>query len=238
MAMPELLLLNRQMLESMMVKMERGEKAFTAAVSSSKELMIPLLTSSLTTSAAFLSFFIADSIMGEIMGPLFSVITITLLSSWIMALTIVPILAIIFIKVKQNNISKKPGFFDKLNFYYKKVIIWSLAKPITILSVVIGCLVLSLVGMGKLVFVFMPDSDRNLVTVDIILPSGTSLETTNSQVSLIENYLSDSLLINEDRSRGVLDWSSFIGEGPKSYDLGYQPDQKQTNYAPLYWTHC
>ncbi len=221
------------MAESMMVKMERGDKALDAATSSSKELMIPLLTSSLTTSAAFLSFFIADSIMGEIMGPLFSVITITLLSSWLMALTIVPMLAIVFIKVKQNSSNQKPSFFDKLNRYYKQIIVWSLAKPVLILSVVFGCLVLSLIGMGKLGFVFMPDSERNLVTVDLILPTGTSLETTDSQVSQIEGFISDSLLINNERFGGVRNWSSFIGEGPKSYDLGYQPDQKQTNYAHL-----
>lgn len=221
------------MAESMMVKMDRGTKAPDAAISSSKELMVPLLTSSLTTSAAFLSFFMADSVMGEIMGPLFSVITITLLSSWLMALTIVPMLAIVFIKVRQNSGHQKPGFFEKLNIYYKQIIVWALSKPVLILSVVLGCLALSLLGMGKLGFVFMPDSDRNLVTVDIILPTGTSLETTDSQVSLIERYLSDSLLIKSGRSRGVQDWSSFIGEGPKSYDLGYQPDQKQTNYAHL-----
>ncbi|TRX54909.1 efflux RND transporter permease subunit [Fulvivirga sp. M361] len=221
------------MAESMMVKMERGSKALDAAVSSSKELMVPLLTSSLTTSAAFLSFFIADSIMGEIMGPLFSVITITLLSSWLMALTIVPMLAILFIKVKSNSSNQKPGFFEKLNIHYRQIIVWSLSKPILILSVVLGCLALSFVGMGKLGFVFMPDSDRNLVTVDIILPTGTSLETTDSQVLKIERYLSDSLLINSERSQGVRSWSSFIGEGPKSYDLGYQPDQKQSNYAHL-----
>jgi len=221
------------MAESMMVKMEKGDKAFDAAVSSCKELMVPLLTSSLTTSAAFLSFFIADSVMGEIMGPLFSVITITLISSWLMALTIVPMLAVLFIKVKKKSKDQKPGFFEKLNIYYKRIIVWSLAKPVLILSVVSGCLALSLVGMGQLGFVFMPDSDRNLVTVDLMLPTGTSLETTDSQVSLLERYLSDSLLINNERSRGVQDWSSFIGEGPKSYDLGYQPDQKQTNYAHL-----
>jgi len=221
------------MAESMMVKMERGSKALDAAISSSKELMVPLLTSSLTTSAAFLSFFVADSVMGEIMGPLFSVITITLLSSWLMALTIVPMLAIAFIKIKKGKKDQKPDFFEKLNAHYKQIIVWSLKKPVLILSSIFGLLILSLFGMGKLGFVFMPDSDRNLVTVDITLPTGTSLETTDSQVSLIESFISDNLLTNNERTHGVQNWSSFIGEGPKSYDLGYQPDQKQSNYAHL-----
>ena len=221
------------MAESMMVKMEKGDEALDAAISSSKELMVPLLTSSLTTSAAFLSFFIAESVMGEIMGPLFSVITITLLSSWLMALTIVPMLAIIFIRVKRTVKGQKPGFFDQLIVYYKRLLVWALRKPVTVLLSVSAMLMLSFVGMGKLGFVFMPDSERNLITVDLILPTGTSLETTASQVAQMERFLVDSLLLNSNRSRGVKDWSSFIGEGPKSYDLGYQPDQKQTNYAHL-----
>ncbi|HAA17368.1 MAG TPA: AcrB/AcrD/AcrF family protein, partial [Cytophagales bacterium] len=221
------------MAESMMVKMERGEKALDAAINSSKELMVPLLTSTLTTSAAFLSFFIAESVMGEIMGPLFSVITITLLSSWMMALTIVPMLAILIIKVKAKPENQKPGFFDRLIVYYKRLIVWGLRRPALVLIVVLSALGISLVGMTQLGFVFMPDSDRNLVTVDLILPTGTSLETTTAQVTALERFLADSLLVNENRERGVQDWSSFIGEGPKSYDLGYQPGQKQTSYAHL-----
>jgi len=221
------------MAESMMVKMERGEKALDAAIASSKELMIPLLTSSLTTSAAFLSFFLAESTMGEIMGPLFSVITITLISSWLIALTIVPMLAIIFIRVKKNGQLQKPGFFDKLSVYYKDIIVWALARPVIVLASVSGLFLLSVMAMGNLGFEFMPDSERNLVTVDVILPTGTSLETTTAQVTQIERFFADSLLLNDTRTRGVQDWSSFIGEGPKSYDLGYQPDQKQTNYAHL-----
>ena len=61
--------------ESIMVKMDEGQSRFDAAVNSSKELFIPLLISTLTTSAAFLSFFLAESIMGDIVGPLFVVIT-------------------------------------------------------------------------------------------------------------------------------------------------------------------
>ena len=43
--------------EAMMVKMEEGMGAFDAAIAAAQELLIPLLVSSLTTSAAFLAFF-------------------------------------------------------------------------------------------------------------------------------------------------------------------------------------
>jgi len=45
------------MSESIMVKMENGSEAYDAAIESAKELSLPLLTSSITTSAAFMAFF-------------------------------------------------------------------------------------------------------------------------------------------------------------------------------------
>ena len=88
--------------EAMMVKMEEGMPAKEAAISACNELMIPLLVSSLTTSAAFLAFFLAENTMGEMMGPLFVVITMALLSSWLMAMTVIPMLAINMIRVDQK----------------------------------------------------------------------------------------------------------------------------------------
>ena len=83
--------------------MEKGMDSKEAAISSAKELTIPLLISTLTTSAAFLAFFLAENTMGEMMGNIFIVITITLLSSWILALTIVAMLAVYFMRVKREN---------------------------------------------------------------------------------------------------------------------------------------
>lgn len=220
------------MSESMIVKIENGEKPLAAAISSSKELMIPLLISSLTTSAAFLSFFLAESVMGEIMGQLFSVITLALLASWIMALTVIPLLAVAFIKIKKNK-KQKTSIFDRLNLYYNQLLAFSLKRSFVVIASIGILLVLSLVGFRLLPFVFMPDSERNLVTLDLNLPLGTDIKTTEENVSLIERFLRDSLLVNENKKKGVTDWSSFIGKGPNSYDLGYSPAEQNSGYAHL-----
>ncbi|MEL7340663.1 MAG: efflux RND transporter permease subunit, partial [Bacteroidota bacterium] len=101
--------------ESIMVKMEDGQKATEAAIESCKELAIPLLISSLTTSAAFLSFFLAESTLGEIVGPLFVVISLALLSSWLLSLTVVTLLATALIRIKkqEKEEDKGPGLFDR-----------------------------------------------------------------------------------------------------------------------------
>ncbi|MGY8926270.1 MAG: efflux RND transporter permease subunit, partial [Flavobacteriales bacterium] len=178
--------------ETMMVKMEKGTKAITAAIESSSELMFPLLISSLTTSAAFLAFYLAESVMGEVMGELFVVITIALLSSWLMALTIIPLLAIKMIRIKESK-DQKPSIFDKLNVYYNKLLKISIKKPLITIGIIVICFFVSLVGFKMIPVNFMPDSERNLVTLDLNLPLGTSIESTQEEIKKIETYIKETL---------------------------------------------
>lgn len=222
--------------ESIMVKMEEGIAAKDAAIESYKELAVPLLISSLTTSAAFLAFFLAETTMGDIMGPLFSVISLALLSSWLVSLTIITLLAYLFIKVKKNsevNKSITDRFFDYLKKYYRKAIIPFLNFKKTVVLGIILLFFISIFGFGLIPFIFFPDSDRNLITIDINLPLGTKIEKTEEVVLKIEEYITDSLLVSEKNQTGVIDWSSFIGKGPKAYDLGYSQDEANSSYAHM-----
>ena len=220
--------------EAIVVKMEKGTDAKEAAIESARELAVPLLVSSLTTSAAFLSFFLAASIMGEMVGPLFSVITIALLSSWLLSLTMVTLLAVFFIRVKrQVSQSEKSTFIDRLNSQYKELLLKALERPYSFMAIIAGLFVVSLFGFGFLPFIFFPDSERNLLTVNLNLPLGTKIETTASRVERLKSYIADSLLVSKNRQRGVVDWATFVGEGPPSYDLGYQPGEANSGYAHI-----
>ena len=93
--------------------------------------------------------------------------------------------------------------------------------------------VASLYGFTKIPFLFFPDSARNLITIDINLPEGNKIESTEKLVEDIAKFMTDSLKVNDTRDKGILDWSSYIGEGPESYDLGYTPDEANSNYAHI-----
>ena len=220
--------------EAIVVKMERGTDAREAAIESARELAVPLLVSSLTTSAAFLSFFLAPSIMGEMMGPLFSVISIALLSSWLLSLTMVTLLAVFFLRVKQQAArSGRSNLIERLNGYYEELLFKALQRPWSFTAIIAGLFVVSLLGFGFLPFIFFPDSQRNLLTLNLSLPLGTRIETTTARVQMLESYIADSLLVSPQRPRGVTDWAAFIGEGPPSYDLGYQPGEGSPGSAHL-----
>ncbi|TAI47328.1 efflux RND transporter permease subunit [Flagellimonas allohymeniacidonis] len=222
--------------ESIMVKMENGANVKKAAIDSCSELFTPLLISTLTTSAAFLSFYMAESVMGDIMGPIFVVITIALLSSWIIALSIITLFCVFFLKVKKRE-EGKTSFLDRLinslKKKYKDLILVALSWKRTVLLGIVGLFVLSIVGFGLLAFVFFPDSDRNMITADINLPEGTKIERTEEMVAAIEEFMRNELQVSEEKTDGVVDWSAYIGEGPSTYDLGYNPDEANSNYAHI-----
>ena len=220
--------------ESIAVKMERGTGAREAAIESARELAVPLLVSSLTTSAAFLSFFLAPSIMGEMTAPLFSVITIALLSSWLLSLTLITLLAVFFLRVKpQPTGTGKSNLIERLNGYYNGLLLKALRRPWSFSAIIAGLFLLSLLGFGFLPFIFFPDSQRNLLTVNLNMPLGTRIEATAARVQMLEEYIADSLLVSPPRRSGVTDWAAFIGEGPPSYDLGYQPGEGNPGFAHL-----
>lgn len=222
--------------ETIMVKMEKGIDAKKAAIDACSELFTPLLISTLTTSAAFLAFYLAESTMGDIVGPIFVVISLALLSSWILALTVITLFCFLFLKITPKS-ERKESLIDKtinnLKRYYKNLILIALSYKRLVLIGIVGAFILSLLGFGQIAFVFFPDSDRNMITLDVNLPQGTRLEATETVISEIEQFIRTELQVNSERPNGISDWSAYIGSGPESYDLGYNPDEPDPSYAHM-----
>jgi multidrug efflux pump subunit AcrB len=114
------------MSESIMVGMTEGKKPVQSAIDSAKELRIPLLTSSLTTAAAFLPIYLAESSTGEYAGPIFKVVAITLICSWILSLTMTPLMCVLFLRVKKHGETYSGRFYH----FYKNSLITLLKHPV------------------------------------------------------------------------------------------------------------
>lgn len=216
--------------ESIMVKMEGGEKPLDAALKASGELIVPLLVSTLTTSAAFLPFFLAESTMGEVVGPIFVVVSEVLISSWLISLTIIPLFCIAMVRVKQKKTEgeTKGGFAA----FYKRLLVSCLRYPLVVCGALVFLFFASLYAMTHWVpAIFMPDDDRNLVFADIEMPLGTAIERTTEVAEEIDQFLKEQLLVETPPGQGVTDWSSYVGEGAPKYDLGYSPSEGASHSA-------
>lgn len=235
--------------ESILVKMAEGVPKVEAAVASAEELKIPLLTSSLTTAAAFLPIYLAESAVGEYTGALFKVVTITLLCSWVLALTLIPLLCVVFLRVEP---AKDEGFDSRWYRSYRGLLLLALRNRLIAIGLVIAAFVGSLWLFQFVPNVFFPSNDRATLTAELILPVGTPFSGTESVVKEVERFLRDELEVGAlptpkrpsllqtvlpflDRTpappSGVTTWATFLGEGAPRFYLSYGPEQASSNYA-------
>lgn len=236
------------MSESIQVQMQGGKSVKEAAIDSANELKVPLLTSSLTTSAAFLPIFLAESAMGEYTAALFQVVTITLLCSWLLSLTMIPLLSLFLMKVKQPPASNqtsgaKPcaseaadAVFQKGIYpVYRGLLVGLLKQRILTLLLIVGLFFASLQGLKLVPNIFFPPSDRPFFTLDIELPLGTAIEQNEQIVDDIEAYLA-TLRISADASgdtgeKGIRNWVTYIGFGGPRYLLTHNPKPANSSYT-------
>lgn len=215
------------MSESIMVSMANGRKAFDAAIESANELRVPLLTSSLTTAAAFLPIFLAESNVGEFTASLFKVVTITLLCSWILSLTIIPLLCISFMKVKT-----KTDDADSIGIRaYRSILDKLIRFRLTTLLITSLIFFAAMQGLAYVPNIFFPPSDREYFTVELELPLGADISTTESLVDDMERYIENKLVADRNDGEGVTNWISYIGSGGTRFVLSHNPEPASSNYA-------
>jgi len=212
--------------ESIMVRMAAGEGGVEAALGATNELRVPLLIASLTTSAAFLPIKLAESAVGEYTGVLFSVVTITLLISWVLALTMIPLLCVRFLKPK----AIEEPFDSRFYRVYRRGILAVLRHPaISIVVAVVGFYA----GMQlyKLVpQMFFPTQATNLFVAEFTFPPGTSIRTTEDMVKDMESYVRSDLSETEDRP-GITHLATFIAATPPRFTLGYNPNAPRPRFS-------
>lgn len=217
------------MSESIMVQMGRGVPARNAAIDSARELQIPLLTSSLTTAAAFLPIYLAESAVGEYCAPLFKVVSITLLCSWLLALTLIPILCATFLRVKRKE---ETGFNTPLYRIYRTGLLKAVRHPFLSVTLVVILFAGGIKAFGYVPQLFFPENEKPIMTAELRMPVGTPLARTQAIVHDIEEFMKNELMVDIEKSReGILNWSSFIGAGAPRYNLGYGPEPTSPEYA-------
>ncbi|MCG8603398.1 efflux RND transporter permease subunit, partial [bacterium] len=223
------------MSESIMVSMSEGKPAVQAAVESSKELRIPLLTASLTTAAAFLPIYLAESAVGEYTAPIFQVVTITLICSWILALTMTPLLCVTFLKIQKQT---EEGYKSKFYGFFRASLLILLRHPVL---TIIGTIVVFIGAMQLPQFIpaiFFPANDKPVMYAELKLPIGTPLAKSEQIVHTIEDFLKREMMAefngeSEVVKHGITDWASFIGSGPPRFYLSLTQEPQSAEYAYL-----
>ena len=209
--------------ETIMVRLSEGEERLSAAVGACKELQGPLLISSLTTAAAFLPIALAESNVGEYTSALFTVVTTTLLVSWVLAITMTPLLAYLFLKVKPSP--DQPG---RLSQGYERVLRTVLRNRVVSLVAVIVAFAASMPLWGLVPQIFFPAQESPFFMAEITLPPGASIKETKRMSAEIDAFMEREL-----KDKEVTSWTTFLGETPPPFTLGYQPKPSKGGYCEL-----
>ncbi len=212
--------------EATIVRRERGEEPVPACIGAAREMMVPLLVSSLTTAAAFTPIALAESAVSEFTSDIFYVVTIALLLSWMLSMTFVPMLTPKLIKVKETSGTEKTDFTGWFYNSYRGLLLPSLRHPALFGLIVVGFFAASVFGLGYVPKVFIPPSEDPILSAKLELPVGTAIEATESVISDVEGFLKSDLLLDataDDEAIGVTSWVAYIGTGGPRFVLGFDP---------------
>jgi multidrug efflux pump subunit AcrB len=221
------------MSESIMVQIAEGKSPVQAAVDSGIELRIPLLTSSLTTAAAFLPIYLAESSTGEYTAPLFKVVTIALLSSWVLSLTMTPLLCVTFLRVRAAGPAEEGLYASRFFRAYRALLLVGLRHRFAALGAALLIFLVAMQGFRFIPNIFFPPNDKAILKAEFDLPMGTPIEKTLEVVAEIEAFLEEKLSVAPDRPEGILNWATFIGQGAPRFVLNFNPEQARPEYAVM-----
>ncbi len=216
------------MSESIMVAMAGGKSVREASVSAAKELRIPLLVASLTTSASFLPVFLAKSMVGEYTSSIFKVVTIALLSSWVLALTMTPLLCVLFLRIKAAP-EASDRFDSKFYRAYRGTLLLCLRNRLATLAVTIAIFFGVISLFSKVPFMFFPASDQPLVRAELRMPIGTPIEQSERIATELSAYLDE--IRGSGDERKIDNWASFVGAGAPRYSRAYSPEPPSPDYG-------
>lgn len=206
-------------------RLEQGNERFSAMCQGGKELALPLLSSSITTILFFLPLMLADHVAGEYTRSISLVILITLMTSWVLALCVTPILCYYFIRVDKASVAELDSK-EKHRFYakYEQLLHWLLSHKTLFMLLMIVLLGIAMNGFRYVTQQFFPDSDRNQIMLYIDLPNGTSARETNRQLLAVSDWLD-----NKQRFPEITSFSGYSGFNGPRFVLTLNPEDPADN---------
>ena len=166
--------------------MLRGVARRRAVVDGANAPRWSLLGATLIAIFSFLPLYLAPSSVAEIVKPLFVVLALSLLLSWVLALTQTPLFGDFMLRV--NPAAHDPydtKFYRAFDRLLAALLRWRWAVAAT----VAGLFVLSLAVMGLMPQNFFPSLDKPYFRADVLLPDGYNIRDTERNLLAMEEWL-------------------------------------------------
>ncbi|MEO1207547.1 MAG: efflux RND transporter permease subunit [Pseudomonadota bacterium] len=220
-------------------RLEDGGDRDAALDETGRELALPLLSSTLTTVLVFLPLMLAEHQAGEYTRSISLVVLISLLTSWVLAMTVTPVLCHRFMKdplpqEPQEDDPKPTSIGDRFNPFalletgYAAFLSGLLRVRIAFLAVMVAGLVVAGWSMTLVPNKFFPASDRTQVLITLDLPADVSLNRTDAVLQRAFPLLSD-----KERFPYIESYAAYAGYGGPRFVLSLAPLDPAANKAFL-----
>ncbi len=203
--------------EGMLIRIQAGKDRIKAAAEVVSQTQMPLLGATIIAVLAFWSIGMSQDSTGEFCRSLFQVMFVSLMMSWIIAITITPLFCKMFLKSGGSAGEIEDPYKGFIFVTYKKILSLCIRVRWITLLVVIAMLAGSIYGFGFLKGSFFPPATKTMFMVHYWLPSGSDIRQTTSDINAIEKHI-----LKDERVSSV---ASYIKNAPPRFLLTYQPEQ-------------
>jgi hydrophobic/amphiphilic exporter-1 (mainly G- bacteria), HAE1 family len=180
---------------------QMGKEPAEAAVDGAREVSGAVTASTLTTLSVFFPVVFLSGLAGQLFWEFALTVACAILASLIVALTVIPLMA--SRSLSNNHNLQAKSYKTKHLFTYRKMLDLAVRYPWWVLFFAALFVVVGVVGYGTLGSELFPSPEESSFRIDITLPPGTIMDTTNDYVSELEAIL--------DRRQEVASISARIG---------------------------
>lgn len=210
--------------EAMQVDMQRGMNARRAASGAASKTQVPLLGATIIGIMAFAGIGLSDDSTGEFLFSLFAVIAISLLLSWVLAVTVTPLMASYLFRIGAEDGSENP--YDNPVFRgYGTFLRLALRLRWLVIGGLIWVTVTCFVEFGSVKQQFFPNSNTPLFYLNYKLMQGSPIGQTSEDLKVIEKWLTA-----RDDVESV---TTTVGQGLTRFMLTYRPEFADPSYGQL-----
>ncbi|WP_062568128.1 efflux RND transporter permease subunit [Pseudoalteromonas arabiensis] len=213
--------------EGILINLKRGQTKLQAATNIVNQTKWPLLGATVIAITAFAPIGLSSDASGEFAGSLFWVLFISLLLSWITAITLTPFFAdLMFKQAKEKEPHHDEDPYQGVIFnVYESVLHTSMRYRKTTLLVMVVMLVSAVFGFKFIKQSFFPASNTPMFYVDYWQTQGTDIRSTIDGVAKLEKFLQADPLVEE--------ITTTVGQGAPRFMLTYAPEKSYPAYGQL-----
>lgn len=130
------------------MNMERGMRKRNAIMKAISDTAIPLLAATVIAILTFMPVYLSPDITGELLSSLFIVIAVSLLFSWVFAITQNALFIEQFVRRPRPEELKSELYQGKVYNWFRKMLEGTLRRKYLLLGVMVGLLFLSGLGIS------------------------------------------------------------------------------------------